>query len=204
MPTKKSHHHGNLRAALIQAGIDLIAEGGAEALSIRQAAARAGVSHAAPAHHFPSLAHLRGAIVTEGFRRFTQAMEDEIARSPDTPHGHLVGAGRGYQRFAREHPGLFMMMFGSHWADDSAIDTELEQASAESYGVLRRVCAPIAPGPAGSDGNELFIWALAHGLASLTAVGQGTDLVPGTDEERFEAVLPALRFRKRSRTDGGR
>ena len=106
MATRQSHHHGNLRAALIQAGIELIAEGGAEALSIRRAAARAGVSHAAPAHHFPSLAHLRGAIVAEGFRRFTRAMEEEIARRPDSPREQVIGAGCGYQRFAAEHPGL--------------------------------------------------------------------------------------------------
>ncbi|MEZ5660920.1 MAG: TetR/AcrR family transcriptional regulator [Burkholderiaceae bacterium] len=198
MATRQSHHHGNLRAALIQAGIELIAEGGAEALSIRRAAARAGVSHAAPAHHFPSLAHLRGAIVAEGFRRFTRAMEEEIARRPDSPREQVIGAGCGYQRFAGEHPGLFQLMFGgAKCADDPVIDAELQQAAGESYGVLRRVCAPILPGPAGSDGNELFIWALAHGLASLTAAGHGTELVPGSAAERFEAVLPELKFLQR-------
>lgn len=196
MSEKKPHHHGNLRAALIEAGIALVAEGGAEALSIRRAAARAGVSHAAPAHHFPTLAHLRGAVVAEGFRRFTRAMEDEIARAPDTARGRLVGAGRGYQRFAREHAGLFQLMFGSnHWTDEAGLLPELHEAADAAYGVLRRVCAGLAPGPAGSDGNELFIWALAHGLASLTLAGHGTDLVPGTAEARFEAVLPELRFR---------
>ncbi|MEZ5727414.1 MAG: TetR/AcrR family transcriptional regulator [Burkholderiaceae bacterium] len=168
MSSKKPHHHGNLRAALIDAGVALIAEGGPEALSIRGVAARAGVSHAAPAHHFPSLAHLRGAIVAEGFRRFTQAMEEEIAAGSDAPRDRVVGAGRGYQRFARENPGLFHLMWGGNkCADDPEIDAELREAAGASFEVLRQVCAPITPGGAGAEGNELFVWALAHGLASL-------------------------------------
>ena len=195
MAEKKPHHHGNLRAALIEAGIALVAEGGPDALSIRQAAARAGVSHAAPAHHFPTLAHLRGALVAEGFRRFTQAMEAEIAAGPDTPRGRIVGSGRGYQRFARENPGLFHLMWGGNkCADDPAIDAELQEAAGAAFAVLRRVCAPIVPGEAGAEGNELFVWALAHGLASLTLAGFATELVPGSAEARFEKILPALRF----------
>ena len=72
----KPHHHGNLRNALIEAGIDLLKEGGLPNLTLRKCAALAGVSHAAPAHHFDGLDGLRQAIASEGFSRFRQAMLD--------------------------------------------------------------------------------------------------------------------------------
>ena len=120
MPTKKPHHHGNLRAALIQAGLDLIQSEGPDALSIRKVAAMAGVSHAAPAHHFPSLAHLRTAVVAEGYRRFTASMEAAIAEADGTPRDVVLAACLGYLRFAWAYSGVFSLMFGPnvHGHDD--------------------------------------------------------------------------------------
>lgn len=184
MAGKKPHHHGNLRAALVEAGVDLVRRGGPDALSIRKVAAQAGVSHAAPAHHFPSLTDLRTAVLADGYRRFTQSMEETIAAAPDTALDAALGACFGYLRFARAYPGLFTMMFGTyaHRTDDA----ELCEASEGSYAVLARISAPFA----GDEPveTELAIWSLVHGYASL-AVG-GHDMM--SDEAAAEAFFRRL------------
>jgi AcrR family transcriptional regulator len=168
MSNKKPHHHGNLRAALIEAGVELVREDGPDALSIRKVAAQAGVSHAAPAHHFPSLAHLRTAVIAEGYRRFTRAMEAAIAETPETPRSAALGACFGYLRFARAYPGLFLTMFGT--PAHRVQDPDLALAADGAYAVLARISAPFA----GSDpvDTELAIWSMFHGYASLAVGGQ--------------------------------
>lgn len=184
MTTKKPHHHGNLRAALIQAGLDLIQSEGPDALSIRKVAAMAGVSHAAPAHHFPSLAHLRTAVVAEGYRRFTASMEAAIAEADGTPRDVVLAACLGYLRFAWAYSGVFSLMFGPnvHGHDDP----DLRDASDAAYGVLVRICAPFAKDDAVQ--TELTVWSLVHGYASLAVAGNRR-LVPG---EAAEAVFRGM------------
>lgn len=184
MPTKKPHHHGNLRAALIQAGLDLIQSEGPDALSIRKVAAMAGVSHAAPAHHFPSLAHLRTAVVAEGYRRFSASMEAAIAEADGTPRDVVLAACLGYLRFAWAYSGVFSLMFGPnvHGHDDA----DLRDASDAAYGVLVRICAPFAKDDAVR--TELTVWSLVHGYASLAVAGNRR-LVPG---EAAEAVFRGM------------
>jgi AcrR family transcriptional regulator len=184
MSQKKSHHHGNLRAALVDAGLALVRDGGPDALSIRKVAAVANVSHAAPAHHFPTLAHLRTAVIAEGYRRFTASMEEAIAQAPNTAHDRALGACFGYLRFARAYPGLFDLMFGTHAHDHE--DAELCAASDESYAVLARVSAPFA-GDDPAD-TELAIWSLVHGFASLAVGGQKML----ADQETAEAFFTRL------------
>lgn len=184
------HHHGNLRAALIEAGLDLIREGGPEALSIRKVAARAGVSHAAPAHHFANLTALRTAVATEAHRLFAASMEAAITEAPDAPREVIIACGIGYLRFARENPGLFHIMFGSAELDRD--NKELKAASDASYGVLARVSAPIAHGPAGAFGTEILIWSLAHGFASLMLLHPEEMKSQEEAEALFRAIAPDL------------
>ncbi len=182
----------NIRTALIEAGLELIRDGGPEALSIRKVAARVGVSHAAPAHHFPTLLHLRTAVATEAHRRFTQAMEAAIAEAPDTSRDAIVACCIGYLRFARANPGLFHVMFGGQPLDPS--DPAFCAASDASYAVLARGCAPVAHGPAGAQGTETLVWSLAHGFSALMLAGK-QDLADQTAAEAtFRAVFPDLSF----------
>ncbi len=190
--SNRPHHHGNLRAALIKAGIELIEEGGPEALSIRKVAARAGVSHAAPAHHFPNLTALRTAIATEGHGIFAATMEAALAEAPDGPKEALVAIGLGYLRFARAHPGLFHIMFGGMELNQT--DPDFLAAGAQSYGVLARVCAPVAHGPAGPTGTEMLIWSLAHGFASLMVNHKADFYDEASAEALYRAILPDLPF----------
>ena len=109
------HHHGNLRAALIEAGIALLAREGASGLTLRKCAALVGVSHAAPAHHFAGLPGLLDAIAAKGFAMFSDAMEGEAQRGPDEPRARLEAICLGYLEFARAQPALFDLMFRQIW-----------------------------------------------------------------------------------------
>lgn len=161
--TKDSHHHGNLREALIGAAFALLQEGGIDGLTLRRAAARAGVSHAAPAHHFDGLPGLLTAVAARAFDLFTAEMTRARDAADPTPRARLLGVARGYLAFARGHSGLFHLMFSapSVQRDDPA----LRAASGAAYQVLREACAPFAaPVP---ERLELAVWSMVHGFAVL-------------------------------------
>ena len=189
-----AHHHGDLRATLINAGCALIAEGGIGALSVRKVAARAGVSHAAPAHHFKHLADLRAAIAAEGYRRFRRAMLDELERAPADPHARIRAAGLGYVRFARQNPDLFHLMFAG--AAHAFVSDELKAAAQASYEVLRQICAPLAPGPAGDLGNEMLVWSVVHGYSSLLIANRDNAEWQENAEALFLGFFPDLPLRE--------
>jgi AcrR family transcriptional regulator len=157
------HHHGNLREALIVAGMDLLNEGGIGALTLRRAAARAGVSHAAPAHHFAGLPGLLTAIATRAFERFAAAMEAERDRAGPAPMARLQGICAGYIAFAATHSGLFQLMFTTPGLFRT--DPDLQRAGAHAYQVLRDACAPFATTP--PETLEIAVWSLVHGYAQL-------------------------------------
>lgn len=188
MTEKKPHHHGNLREALIAAGIDLVRHGGPDALSIRKVAAAAGVSHAAPAHHFPSLAHLRTAVMARGHWIFTEHMEAGIAETDGSPRAAALGASLGYLRFALAYPGLFDLMFGTQLPDHD--DPDFCAGAEASYGVLQRISAPFDSST--PEETELAIWSLVHGFASLSLTGRGGDKNPVTLEAQFTQLFTRL------------
>lgn len=170
-PAKRGHHHGNLREALIDAGISLLASEGLEGLSLRKCAALAGVSHAAPAHHFAGLQGLLLAIAARGFSIFAQTMEGYAAQAPETPQARLVAICEGYYRFALDHGALFDLMFRQIRPLD-ADDEEFREAGTRAYGVLAEACAPfIAPGQ-DPEIVEVQVWALVHGYTVLAQVGK--------------------------------
>jgi AcrR family transcriptional regulator len=87
----KSYHHGDLRNALIQAGLELLAEGGVQELDLRKVARRAGVSHAAPYRHFADKQALIAAITEEGFRLLAEQIQATLSEVPDEPFEQLLG-----------------------------------------------------------------------------------------------------------------
>ncbi len=163
---KNAHHHGNLRIALIEAGAELIRENGADALSIRKAAAIAGVSHAAPAHHFPTLKHLRTAVAAYGHDIFSHSMRTKMDAITDPdPHRKLLAAGQGYLEFALNNPALYDLMFGG--SSKFPQDEEFLKASAKSLEILAEIAAPLRPGTAGDEGNQLLVWSILHGFCGI-------------------------------------
>ena len=159
----RPHHHGNLREALIDAGLMLLREEGAQGLTLRRAAALAGVSHAAPAHHFGGLDGLLTAIAARAFALFTAEMETARDRADPTPFARLAGVCDGYLAFSRQNAGLFQVMFATPALNRD--DADLLASSMAAYHVLQDACAPFAG--ASPAELELAVWSLVHGYAAL-------------------------------------
>lgn len=184
------HHHGNLREALVEAGLELLNEGGLSAMTLRKCAARAGVSHAAPAHHFHGLEGLLTAVAAEGFRHLTSNMLRARESVGDDPARELEAICDGYLRFARENDALLGLMFSSTQIDFG--DSDLKSASAEAYGVLSEGCSQIDGGKLDSTATEIMIWSLVHGFATISRkaeAGQGGHPAAGV---KFRDVLNCL------------
>lgn len=171
MPTQsdaRAYHHGDLRKALLAAGEAELAEKGVEGFTLRGCAKRAGVSHAAPAHHFKDANALLTALATEGFRRFIEAMRRR-REAATTPQDRLTAIGLGYVDFARANPALFRLMFSSSRPD--CTDAALERSSREAFGVLLegvgavRGVDPMTDRAAMTD--VAAAWAMVHGIAEL-------------------------------------
>jgi AcrR family transcriptional regulator len=107
----RPYHHGDLRRALVAAAFDLVSEGGAETVSVREAARRAGVSPGAPFRHFPSREALMAAVAEEAQRRFRQAIADALAGVPAAaPLERFRALGRAYLRWALHNPAHFAVI----------------------------------------------------------------------------------------------
>ncbi|WP_421724737.1 TetR/AcrR family transcriptional regulator [Bauldia sp.] len=185
-------HHGNLREALILAGLQILETEGLKALTLRRCAKLAGVSHAAPTHHFEGLPGLKSAIATRGYGIFERLMIEGI-EAEDTPRGRVLGMCRGYLRFATEHRALFNLIFVS--PRDFPPDEERMAAAASARRVLTQTCAELRHGAGGSSTTEVAVWSLVHGFAKLIEIER---VVPGSGDARdvdFDNVFSFLDVR---------
>lgn len=166
------YHHGDLRNALLEAAGLELAEHGPGGLSLRAVAGRAGVSHAAPAHHFGNLKGLMTALAALGFRRFGAAMAAARGAAEASPTAQLTAAGAGYVAFAIEAPQLFRLIFSGSELDWTS--RELVQASEIAYRQLAEVVAGMVPGLERPEARrvELLVWSTVHGYCHLRLAGQ--------------------------------
>ncbi len=170
-----AYHHGDLRQALIDATDALIAGEGVEAFSLREVARRAGVSPAAPAHHFGDARGLLTAVATAGFEGLTHALEEGNTRGGKDPRARLMHQGIHYVDFALRHPGKFRLMFseGLEGADEKLMSSGNSAFLVLEDGV--RLAFGIAPGtPLGEEAWTalLALWSVVHGYASLAIAGR--------------------------------
>lgn len=191
----RAYHHGDLKNALVAAGIEILEEQGLPGLSLRAIAARAGVSHAAPKNHFGSLRGLLTAISTEGFVRHAAFMRRGLdGRSSGTDR--LQAAMKGYVDFAREHPALFTLMFSPLHCDVD--DASLSAAAADSYAVLREISEGLAWDkgllPDGPRRTELMLWSFVHGYAMLANAGFAGDGEDGRPPLGILDIVPAFGY----------
>jgi AcrR family transcriptional regulator len=175
MARQKSYHHGDLRQALIDNGLDMLEEHGLEGLTLRKLAARVGVSHAAPEHHFPTLRHLLTAFAVEGFRLFAASMRSAMAEATNDPADQLRAASRGYLAFASTRPHLFRLMFTANRLDWD--DPALGPPSNAAHAVLEEISLPVAKRlkrdtPEGRAAVEQLVWSQIHGHAHLMIDGK--------------------------------
>ena len=129
--TRKTYHHGDLKAVLLRAAEEVLSKTGVEGFSLREVARQVGVSHAAPAHHFGDAHGLLTALSTEGFRRFLQAMRARQATAEKSARAQLIASGLGYIDFAVSAPALFRLMFNSDFA--GAENPDLKDACDASF-----------------------------------------------------------------------
>ena len=183
-----SRYHPGLRSRLVTVAVDLLGEAGADALSLRAVARRAGVSAMAPYRHYPGKAALLAAVAAHGFATLHQVLQAADAGAP--PGGALVEQAVAYVRFATGHPALFRLMFSPM---EHASHPDLAAASAAAYAVLQGRVAQDAPG-ANQDARTLGCWSLVHGLACLVLDGKlaADGVTPSDDLTRrvAQAMLP--------------
>lgn len=164
-------HHGNLRESLIYWGTHLLDTRGIEAMSMRAAAKLAGVTQAAPAHHFGDKNGLLAAIAAQAFRDLTALRLKRLeAVEPGDVRGRLRAVMRAYLEFAQAHPARFHLMHSPLIAHPERYP-ELVEAGISSYTLLRSAVQPLLP-PGRAEGLSdddlaFAVWASAHGLATL-------------------------------------
>jgi len=183
----RPYHHGRLRDALLQAAEAELCAVGPDALSLRACARRAGVSHAAPAHHFGSVGGLLAELAAIGFDRLTAAMT-LAADSAGTALDSLQATGMAYVRFALAHPALFRLMFrGNHPAGH----TRLRMSGQAAFAVLAGRLDDALTGWTVTDlpARRRLAWAAVHGLAMLALDGH----VASDDDQDIAAALARLR-----------
>jgi AcrR family transcriptional regulator len=184
-PARTTYHHGDLRNALLEASVRLVATKGVEAFSLREAAREVGVSPNAAYRHFADRDALLGAVAADGFGRMAEEMERHLARAggaPGTPAhavARLVAVGDGYVEFAVRHPARFRVMFGP-WLRAARSEPETGRAGRSAYALLgdaldALVAAGVIPREARA-GAEIVAWSAVHGLAALLVDGSlGTE-----------------------------
>ncbi|WP_371623877.1 TetR/AcrR family transcriptional regulator [Streptomyces sp. NBC_01116] len=192
MSSERTYHHGDLRRVILDAALDVIATNGPGSLSLRDLARRAGVSHAAPAHHFKDRTGLLTAVAAEGYALFA----DALTGAPD-----LRERGVAYVRFAATHPAHFQVMFQPdlHRTDDP----DLLAARARATEAVRAGVADLPPAGRGEDDRlaGLAAWSLAHGFATLLLSGNLADAVEGRAPEAVFRSLTGLIFTSDGRED---
>ena len=191
----RPYHHGDLRAALLEAVAEVVREGGLGQVSLREVARRVPVTHAAAAHHFGNKAGLLTAFATQGYSLLGASIMDSVlaAHATDGP-GMLEAVGRGYVRFALANRERFEAMFRLDLADPA--DPAYIAASEAAYSMLTStVQRCVREGFIALEEAEpvaVSSWSLVHGLAVLWMSGRLSERIVETDPERLAARASKL------------
>jgi AcrR family transcriptional regulator len=169
--TEAPYHHGSLHEALLKAAETILERDGLSGLTLRAAAREAGVSHAAPTHHFGDMTGLLSELAAAGFRKFGAKLAAAAAKET-SPAGRMDAMGEAYVAFAREHPSMFLLMFRSERLDPER--PVLHEAMEQAFGMLMRGAserrggsAPTATAPLALLADIVRAWSMVHGFAML-------------------------------------
>jgi AcrR family transcriptional regulator len=190
-----AYHHGDLRAALLDAVALVVRKRGVGHVSLRAVARHVGVTHAASAHHFGNKAGLLTAFATQGYAQLAESVLATIvdAQPKDGP-ATLEAVGRGYVRFALARPEQFEVMFRLDVLNKD--DPEFTAASEAAYGLLVSTVARCRDdGYLGDLDPELVAvsaWSMVHGLAALWISGRLRERIREQDPNRLAARVSRL------------
>jgi AcrR family transcriptional regulator len=182
------YHHGDLRRALITGAVAAIEKGGPNAMSLRQVAREAGVTHAAATHHFGDKAGLLTAVAAEGYR----LLADELVEVQRT-RASFLEVGVAYVRFAVTHRAHFEVMFRPELYHPG--DAELGAARATTAAILYGARHGRASDEQVTAG--VAAWALVHGVATLWLNGSLPARLGNDPEDVARRIAPYLRTRRR-------
>lgn len=166
------YHHGNLRSALIEAGLDALAAGGTRALSLRLLAREVGVTANAAYRHFENKDDLLDAMAAEGFRCFAADQAQAVEALEDKGE-RLRALGKAYIAFARQRPALFRLMFNRIAVNVK--HEELAQASVQALSWLLSASSQVIRAPVSDERTVVAAaacWGMVHGLSDLALGGQ--------------------------------
>jgi AcrR family transcriptional regulator len=186
-----AYHHGNLREVLLQEAAELIRESGVAGLSLRELARRVGVSHGAPARHFPDKGALLTALATDALERFQTALLGGMAEAGDSALDRHRAIGVGYVRFAVQSPAYFRLLTSRRHLFEP--DADFDAAYQRLFETIRE--ATIAAQQEGwatqHDPDDLLIaaWAVVHGLATLWVEGGLQDHYESIDPEAAASAV---------------
>jgi AcrR family transcriptional regulator len=187
----RQYHHGNLRVALIEAGLKLIQKKGVRALTLREIGAQVGVSRMAAYRHFADKADLLGAISEAGFAQFADALDAARHKAGKTFALRLPAMALAYVRFAAEHPAYYEVMFGWPGGLTERPKTPGESA-ARAFGILEETIRQGQKTGEVQAGDSVLlarlVWAQVHGISmlrlapDLSANGAGTHFIEFSSE----------------------
>lgn len=175
MSNKKSYHHGDLKNALIKAGIEILAQEGVGELSLRKVAQKAGVSHTAPYAHFTDKQALIAAISTEGFRLLHGQVAAATHMYADDPARQLMETAWTYVQFALHDPDQFKIMFSSVLEKEKEYPDFVAMSQSNFQQVVVVILACQQAGILRAGPPELMtvtVWGAVHGLIALLLEGQ--------------------------------
>lgn len=169
---RQGYHHGDLRSALLDAGLRLLRERSVDDLSLRELARDVGVSPAAIYRHFPDKNALMAALAVEGLERMAAAQRQATQAAGGGKAGFLA-SGVAYVRFAVDNPALFRLVFGAVQACDP-LDAPIDRVASAMRGLREDIEALVPADMPAADrkASALHAWALVHGLAQLVLDGQ--------------------------------
>jgi len=170
-----TYHHGDLKNALIQAGVDILARDGLGGLSLRKVAKQAGVSHTAPYAHFKDKQALIAAISTEGFKQLHSHIESVKKTYRAKPETLLIETAWAYVQFALNEPDRFKLMFSSVLEKEKEYP-EFVEISQDNFQQLVEIVELCQQANILKDGESdliaLSVWGTVHGFVSLLLEGQ--------------------------------
>jgi AcrR family transcriptional regulator len=189
--SQRNYHHGALRPALIAAAEAVLAERGTEGFSLRETARRAGVSPAAPAHHFGDASGLLTAVAASAFRDLGDALEEAAAAASRAER--IRAQGMAYVRFALANRARFDLMWRAALLKRD--DPDYAAAAQRAFLLLQRAVAGPEGGAEAPGGPatapSIACWSVVHGFARLAIDGEfGTG--PGDAEAAAEHMLPLV------------
>lgn len=193
----KSYHHGNLRAALIEAAVGLAREGGPDAVVLREMARSVGVSHNAAYRHFSDRDEVMAQVAEFAMSQLEAAMRSGMASVTSRDRKvrarrYLSEVGRAYVHFALENPGLFTIAFEAK----EQVSDERAVALAAAYTLLNEVLDELLASGAMAakrrPGADVSCWAAVHGFSLLHLSGPLVEVPPAEREAALDHLLATI------------